>query len=97
MIKKTFNFFLFTFLVSLFSIAQEYELELSVFDSENDMPLESVNILIDSSKGGGITDSKGIFKIKLPSRDYKLSLEYLGYANEELYICLLYTSPSPRD
>ena len=88
MIKKTFNFFLFTFLLSLFSIAQEYELELSVFDSENDMPLESVNILIDSSKGGGITDSKGIFKIKLPSRDYKLSLEYLGYANEELYINL---------
>ena len=88
MIKKTFNFFLFSFLVSLFSIAQEYELELLVLDSENEIPLESVNILIDSPKGGGITDSKGVFKIKLPSRDYKLSLEYLGYANEELFITL---------
>ena len=82
------NLFVFTFFVSLFSLAQEYELELLVLDSDDDMPLESVNILIDSSKGGGITDSKGVFKIKLPSRDYKLSLEYLGYANEELFITL---------
>ena len=82
------NLFVFTFFVSLFSLAQEYELKLLVLDSEDDTPLESVNILIDSSKGGGITDSKGVFKIKLPSRDYKLSLEYLGYANEELFITL---------
>ena len=86
--KKTFNFFLFTVLISFISIAQEFELKLLVLDSENDMPLESVNVLLDSSKGGGITDLKGIFKIKLPSRDYKLSLEYLGYANEELFISL---------
>ena len=82
------NLFVFIFFVSLFSLAQEYELKLLVLDSEDDTPLESVNILIDSSKGGGITDSKGVFKIKLPSRDYKLSLEYLGYANEELFITL---------
>ena len=82
------NLFVFTFFLSLFSLAQEYELKLLVLDSEDDTPLESVNILIDSSKGGGITDSKGVFKIKLPSRDYKLSLEYLGYANEELFITL---------
>ena len=86
--KRFLNLFVFTFFVSLFSLAQEYELKLLVLDSEDDTPLESVNILIDSSKGGGITDSKGVFKIKLPSRDYKLSLEYLGYANEELFITL---------
>ena len=80
------NFFL--FLTSFISIAQEYELKLTVVDLENNKPLESVNVLIDTSKGGGITDSKGVFKIKLPSRDYKLSLEYLGYANEELFISL---------
>ena len=74
MIKKTFNFFLFSFLVSLFSAAQEYELELLVLDSENEIPLETVNILIDSPRGGGITNSEGVFKIKLPSREYKLSL-----------------------
>ena len=86
--KSFFSFFLFTLLISFISKAQEYELELVVLDSENEIPLESVNILIDSPKGGGITDSKGVFKIKLPSRDYKLSLEYLGYANEELFISL---------
>ena len=86
--KSFFSFFLFTLLISFISKAQEYELELVVLDSENEIPLESVNILIDSPKGGGITDSKGVFKIKLPSRDYKLSLEYLGYANEELFITL---------
>ena len=86
--KSFFSFFLFTLLISFISIAQEYELKLLVLDSENDKPLESVNILLDTSKGGGITNSKGVFKIKLPSRDYKLSLEYLGYANEELFISL---------
>ena len=86
--KSFFSFFLFTLLISFISIAQEYELKLLVLDSENDKPLESVNILLDTSKGGGITNSKGVFKIKLPSRDYKLSLEYLGYANEELVISL---------
>ena len=65
--KSFFSFFLFTVLISFISKAQEYELELVVLDSENEIPLESVNILIDSPKGGGITDSKGVFKIKLPS------------------------------
>jgi len=82
------NKIFYLFLTSFISIAQEYELKLTVVDLENDNPLESVNVLIDTSKGGGITDSKGVFKIKLPSRDYKLSLEYLGYANEELFISL---------
>ena len=86
--KSFFSFFLFTLLISFISIAQEYELKLLVLDSENQNPLESVNIIIDTSKGGGITNSKGVFKIKLPPRDYKLSLEYLGYANEELFISL---------
>jgi len=86
--KMCFKFFLFVFLASFISVAQEYELKLLVKDSENDEPLESVNILIDRWKGGGVTDSKGVFKIKLPSRDYKLSLEYLGYANKELRISL---------
>jgi len=86
--KSFFNFFLLALLISFISIAQEYELKLLVLDSENEKPLESVSVLIDTSKGGGITDLKGVFKIKLPSRDYKLSLEYLGYANEELFISL---------
>ena len=55
--KSFFSFFLFTLLISFISKAQEYELELVVLDSENEIPLESVNILIDSPKGGGITDS----------------------------------------
>ena len=84
---KSFYFF-YLFLTSFISIAQEYELKLTVVDLENDKPLESVNVLINASKGGGITDSKGVFKIKLPFRDYKLSLEYLGYANEELFVSL---------
>ena len=51
---KSFYFF-YLFLTSFISIAQEYELKLTVVDLENDKPLESVNVLINASKGGGIT------------------------------------------
>ena len=82
------KFIAFTFLKISFIFSQEFELKLILSDSETKEPLQSVNVLINTFSGGGITDSDGIFKKSLPAKQYKVSLEYLGYANKQFSVNL---------
>jgi len=87
--KETFNhFFVYILMLSSSLMAQEYDLTLSVTDFETGEPLSSLTVLINSLGGGGITNSKGIFSISLPAKEYTLSLEYTGYRIKQLIIDL---------
>jgi len=79
---------MYIFLGTISLMAQEYDLTLSVTDSETGEPLSSVTVLINSWRGGGITNSEGIFSISLPAKEHTLFLEYLGYKNEQLIVDL---------
>ena len=68
--------------------AQEFDLTLSLEDSETGTPLSGLTVLINSSNGSGITNSEGIFSTSLPANDYILSLEYAGYKNKKLTVNL---------
>ena len=82
------NFIAFTFLGISFLFSQEFELKLIISDSQNKKPLESVSVLINTLSGGGITNLEGVFKKSLPAKQYKVSLEYLGYSNKQFIVNL---------
>ena len=88
------NKIIYFFLVNLllgnsFLMGQEYDLQITVKDSETREPLNSVNVIIENSKGGGITDSNGVISFKLPSKDHIISFKYLGYKSEKRIISLI--------
>ena len=87
---KYFNvkFIVFTFWGISFLFSQEFELKLIISDSQSKEPLESVSVLINTLSGGGITDLEGVFKKSLPAKQYKVSLEYLGYSNKQFIVNL---------
>jgi len=70
------------------SFAQEYSLTLTVTDKESSEPLYGVTVLIDPCACGGITNGSGIFTKRLESKEYNVSIEYLGYRKETLRINL---------
>ncbi|WP_299335294.1 outer membrane beta-barrel family protein [uncultured Psychroserpens sp.] len=73
------------FLCSLFSYAQnEVTISGIVIDAEDKAPLEYATISFFSKKEnkivtGGITDTKGMFKIEVPIGTYNVLVEYLSY------------------
>ena len=71
-----------------FLMGQEYDLRITVKDSETREPLNSVNVIIENSKGGGITDSNGVISFRLPGKDHIMSFKYLGYKSEKRIISL---------
>ena len=88
------NKIIYFFLVNLllgnsFLIGQEYALQITVKDSETREPLNSVNVIIENSKGGGITDLNGVISFKLPVKDHINSFKYLGYKSEKRIISLI--------
>ena len=75
--------------------------------SKNDslLPLPGVNVYFLASSLGTVTNSDGFFSIP-HYQDYQtLIFSYTGYQTDtleikndkEINVCLLYTSPSPRD
>ncbi len=71
-----------------FLMGQEYDLRITVKDSETREPLNSVNVIIENSKEGGITDSNGVISFRLPIKDNIISFKYLGYKSEKRIISL---------
>jgi len=62
------------------------EISGTVVDSESKSPLVGVNVFIDGSTLGTITDEKGRFKIEVNNLPFVLTISYLGYERRKLTI-----------
>jgi hypothetical protein len=63
--------------------AQEYSVSGHVIDSATREPLAFVNMLVNNSGSGGMTDIDGFFSLKSNEPVIKLKLTYVGYAAKE--------------
>ncbi len=70
---------LITLLLSLLANAQQYPIKGIVVDSASGEPLAFVNILINESKNGGMTDIDGNFSLSHNEPVVMLQLSYVGY------------------
>lgn len=53
-----------------------------VTDSESGEPLPGVNIVVEGTTNGTVTDSNGEFELTLPSLDESLVVSFVGYQNQ---------------
>ncbi len=67
---------------------QEYALSVSVTDQETNEPLSGVTVYITQCECGGITNPSGLFVKRLASGTYDLTLDYLGYATQQIKVQL---------
>ena len=65
---------------------QEYALSVSVTDQETNEPLSGVTVYITQCECGGITNPSGLFVKRLASGTYDLTLDYLGYATQQVKV-----------
>ncbi|MDQ3191339.1 MAG: DUF5686 and carboxypeptidase regulatory-like domain-containing protein, partial [Bacteroidota bacterium] len=72
--------FFFLFLLSA-SFAQENSITGKVIDSKSKQPLAFVNIAIEGSFQGSVSDIDGKFSILIPSNSKQISFTYVGYDN----------------
>ena len=73
-------------LITSLAFAQKNSIRGSVRDSATNEPLAFVNILINNSKNGGMTDIDGYFSLKHPNPVQKLSFSYVGYLPLEVEV-----------
>src|SRR5210317_1128070 len=70
------------------AFGQEYALSVSVTDQETNEPLSGVTVYITQCECGGITNPSGLFVKRLASGTYDLTLDYLGYATQQIKVQL---------
>ena len=87
MVKK-YGFILVSFLVLFccFGYAQAQEIEVSgvVTDAQTNETLPGVNILVQGTSRGTITDSDGSYTLTVPDANSVLVFTYIGYARQEV-------------
>ena len=75
-------YFLFFF---FFSLSFTNDLEISVFDKGDLVPLKDANVIIKNDKGyngGGVTDGSGNYTIEnLNIGSYDIEIRFIGYKN----------------
>lgn len=79
----------FVFFLALFSMMElSYASDLSgrVVDASHDQPLIGVNVLVNNTALGTVTDINGEFTLSLPDDAQKITLSYVGYNSVELDI-----------
>ncbi|MBT6161924.1 MAG: TonB-dependent receptor [Flavobacteriaceae bacterium] len=88
-IRSRLAFTVFILFVSMSYIqAQDQVLTIIVTDTETQLPLQDVNILINPCACGGITNMNGVFSKKLKPDTYQISIQYLGYGNQAQEVVL---------
>jgi TonB-linked SusC/RagA family outer membrane protein len=68
------------------SFYQEIEIRGTVTDAQTGEPLPGVNIAVERTVTGTITDVNGNYKISLPSRDVTLVFSFVGYLTERVAV-----------
>lgn len=81
--KSYFLLFLLGILTTSITIAQNFTVTGHVIDSATHEPLAFVNILINDSQSGGMTDIDGRFRIQSDQPINKLHISYVGYESIE--------------
>lgn len=89
--KNLITLFILTFVLStnLAQAQNEVEITGTVIDKDVNAPLEYATIAFFSKKEnkiitGGITDSKGNFKINVPTGTYDITIEYISYKTKTI-------------
>lgn len=78
--KIYFTVFLFTLMLfPLSAIAQSGIIITGTITDENQEPLIGVNLVVEKSKSGSITDVNGKFSVLVPSESSVISVSYIGY------------------
>ncbi|OHX67997.1 SusC/RagA family TonB-linked outer membrane protein [Flammeovirga pacifica] len=67
-------------------VAQERIITGRIFDSNNSTPLPGVNVSIQGTTLGSITDFEGNFKIPIPEGSSNLLVSFIGYENKVVEI-----------
>ena len=82
-----YHFLFFVLLCFSFSYSQNnstlqniYKLQINVSNSEDNIPLRDVTIIIDQINSGGITDKNGNYFIEMYEGEYDLTVSYLGFS-----------------
>jgi TonB-linked SusC/RagA family outer membrane protein len=68
------------------SIKQELEIQGTITDGQTGEPLPGVNILVEGTSTGVITDVYGKYTISLPSKDVTLVFSFVGYLTEKIIV-----------
>ena len=75
--------------ISPFLVIAQNQLSGKVVDSNNNEPLEMVNLYFPELETGKTTDENGEFKFEsLPSGTFKLIVSYIGYKSQTLNVNL---------
>ena len=90
MIKNLLCYILF---FPLFVVSQNHTLSGYVKDAKTGEALIGVSIFVEKESKGVSTNVYGYYSISLNAGQYDVKYSYVGYSS----VCLLYTSPSPRD
>jgi hypothetical protein len=62
------------------AIVGQIKLTGRVLDGDSEVPLANVNIVVEGSPRGTITDASGHFNLDLPTGTYRLRFHHIGYA-----------------
>ena len=93
MLNNIKNYFLVLSMICLgFSLPQTYHIRGFVLDSKTTEPLEKVNIFIENTNHGVVTDKDGFFNLKIDNylkNNIHLNIEMIGYKKRHLPIDLL--------
>lgn len=85
--KHQLTLLIFFFLLSFSGFAQQLVISGTVTDRTTREPLSRVNIAIEGTSSGAITDANGHYKLKLKKADnYAIFFSHVGYADERRFI-----------
>ena len=68
------------------AIAQNFEVTGQVTDASTNQPLLGVNIVVEGTSNGEITDSEGNFSITVPGESSVLVFSYVGYTTKSITV-----------
>ncbi len=73
-------------LTFLYSNAQEKTVTGNIANQNDGSPLPAVSVMIKGTKYGAVTDEKGSFTLKIPSKSSTLVIRHIGYKDQEITV-----------
>lgn len=84
--KLLFSIVSFLFLSSLIAKNQELTITGQITSSEDGMPLPGVNVMVEGTTVGAVTDFDGEYSVEVPSDDVTLIFSSLGFTSQEISV-----------
>lgn len=81
-LKQLLFFTSITLFCSLTAVSQNVQLSGTVYNQEDKRPILGVNVQVQETKFGSVSDFDGKFKINLPIGTYKIAFSYLGFEEQ---------------